>query len=95
MSESESSYSFDVKEIFVRIMKYFVEGLVVAAVAFLMPGKKLAATEIVMIGLVAAATFALLDLFAPSIGASARVGAGFGVGANLVGFPSMAQGVRL
>jgi hypothetical protein len=44
-------------------------------------------TEVLLISLVAAATFAVLDLFAPSIGSSVRTGAGFGIGANLVGFP--------
>ena len=39
-------------------------------------------------GLVAAATFSLLDLFAPSVSGSARQGAGFGVGAGLVGWPA-------
>ena len=41
--------------------------------------------------LVAAATFAVLDLFAPnsSVASAARQGAGFGIGANLVGFPRM------
>ena len=44
--------------------------------------------NILVISLTAAATFAILDMFTPSIGGSARMGAGFGVGANLVGFPS-------
>ena len=43
--------------------------------------------EIVIIGLMAAATFSVLDVFVPSIAGSARGGAGFGIGANLVGFP--------
>jgi hypothetical protein len=33
------------------------------------------------------AVFAILDIYAPSVGSSARTGAGFGIGANLVGFP--------
>jgi len=33
------------------------------------------------------ATFALLDVYAPSVGSSARTCAGFGIGAPLVGFP--------
>ena len=45
--------------------------------------------DVVCIGLVAAATFSLLDLAAPSVSSSARTGAGLGVGANLVGFPHM------
>jgi len=41
-----------------------------------------------MIALVALSTFAVLDIYAPSVGASARTGAGFGIGAGLVGFPA-------
>jgi hypothetical protein len=43
--------------------------------------------EIALIALTAAATFAVLDTYLPSIAVSARSGAGFGIGANLVGFP--------
>jgi hypothetical protein len=85
--QSAENYSFDGREILVRLLKYLVEGLVVAAAAYLLPGRKVDAMEVVMIGLIAAATFSLLDLFAPSISSAARTGAGFGVGANLVGFP--------
>ena len=37
----------------------------------------------------AAATFSILDTYVPSMAVSARSGAGFGMGANLVGFPRM------
>ena len=40
--------------------------------------------EIVLIGLTAAATFAVLDMFTPFVGSSARQGAGFGIGYNMV-----------
>ena len=43
--------------------------------------------DVSSLGLVAAAVFAILDVVSPSIGASARTGAGLGLGANLVGFP--------
>jgi hypothetical protein len=33
--------------------------------------------------------FAVLDVLTPGIGVTARQGAGFGIGANLVGFPRM------
>ena len=46
--------------------------------------------EIAMIAVTAAATFALLDMYAPSIGNAARQGTGFGIGANLSGFPTLA-----
>ena len=40
---------------------------------------------VVIIGLMAALTFALLDIFSPSIGQSARGGVGLTVGAGLGG----------
>ena len=76
---------FDFVEIFLRIFKYFFEGIVIAIAAFFIPGKKMKFEEIMMIALVGAATFSLLDLFAPSVGSSARMGAGFGIGTSLVG----------
>ena len=80
-------YAFDVQEVFKRAVKYAVEGLFVAVAAFYVPKKKGSMEEVVTVGLVAAATFAVLDLAAPSVAVSARQGAGFGIGANLVGFP--------
>lgn len=77
-------------ELVKRAIKYLIEGLMVAIVAFVVPRKALQLEEIVVIGLMAAATFSILDTFIPSMGASARTGAGFGIGANLVGFPRFA-----
>tara|TARA_B100001778_G_C18523005_1_gene599809 strand:- start:841 stop:1095 length:255 start_codon:yes stop_codon:yes gene_type:complete len=76
-------------ELVKRAIKYFIEGLMVAIVAFVIPPEKrsLKLEEVAIIGLMAAATFSILDTFIPSMGASARSGAGFGIGANLVGFP--------
>jgi hypothetical protein len=81
-------------EIGKRIVKYFLEGLMVALAAVIIPQRKngkiaLNWSEIIMIALVASATFALLDLYAPNIGSTARQGAGFGLGATLVGFPAV------
>ena len=74
-------------ELVKRAIKYLVEGIMVAIVAFVIPQKPLKLDEIAIISLMAAATFSILDTFVPSMGASARSGAGFGIGANLVGFP--------
>lgn len=74
-------------EILKRFFKYLAEGLMVAIAAYVFPKKKMKADEIIMIAAVASATFAILDMYAPSIGATARQGAGFGIGATLVGFP--------
>jgi hypothetical protein len=78
---------FDMREMINRIIKYFVEGLMVAFAAFAIPQRSLNLEEIAMIALTAAATFSILDTYIPSMGANARTGAGFGIGANLVGFP--------
>jgi hypothetical protein len=73
----------DVKELTVRILKYILEGAVVAIAAWLIPNKKPNVEEVLTLALVAAATFSILDLFLPSISASARMGVGLGIGASL------------
>jgi ABC-type Co2+ transport system permease subunit len=77
----------NVGELVKRIIKYLVEGLMVAIAAYAIPKRSLNVEEIVMIALTAAATFSILDTYIPSMGVSARTGAGFGLGANLVRFP--------
>lgn len=90
-AKQASAPGIDVSDLVSRLVKYGLEGLVVAIAAFWLPkfmgGKALPLSQIGMIGLVALATFAILDVYAPSVGASARTGAGFGIGAHLVGFP--------
>lgn len=71
-----------------NLFKYLIEGLVVALVAYYIPKKTTDIKSIITIGVVAALTFALLDYFAPAVGSSSRLGAGFGIGSNLVGFGS-------
>ena len=77
----------DLGELLIRAVKYIVEGLMVALAAFAIPKKNLQLDEIALIALTAAATFSILDTYLPSMGMNARSGAGFGIGANLVGFP--------
>jgi hypothetical protein len=84
----KTNMGVDMNDILARAVKYLLEGLAVAIVAYMIPGKVLKMSEIGMIALTALATFAILDIYAPSVGASARTGAGFGVGAGLVGFPA-------
>ena len=74
-------------ELFKRAVKYLIEGLLVAIAAYAIPQKALKLDEIALIALTAAATFSILDTYVPSMGVNARTGAGFGIGANLVGFP--------
>lgn len=75
-------------EVVNRVIKYLVEGLFVAVAAIFIPKRSLPVEDVLSLALVAAAVFAILDVVSPSIGMSARGGAGFGLGANLVGFPA-------
>ena len=67
-----------------NLVKYALEGLAVAVAAFYIPRKNMNLKDIALIALTAAATFAVLDMFSPFVSVSARQGAGFGVGYNLV-----------
>lgn len=80
----------DINEFVKRAIKYLVEGIMVAIAAFVIPQRKMKVEEVVIIALTAAATFSVLDVFVPSMAGSARGGAGFGIGANLVKFPAFA-----
>jgi hypothetical protein len=78
---------FNVSELIKRIIKYFVEGFMVAVAAYAIPKRSLNFEEIIMIALTAAATFSILDTYVPAMGVSARSGAGLGIGLNMVKFP--------
>jgi len=75
-------------EIVNRVIKYLIEGLVIAAAAIFIPKKALPLDEVATLAVLAAVVFAILDAVSPSVGVTARQGAGFGLGANLVGFPA-------
>ena len=75
----------DSNVILLIILKYLLEGTAVAIAANLIPRKKLSTAEILTIGLTAATTFLILDIYAPAVGGSARHGAGFGIGVNTIG----------
>lgn len=77
----------DMSDLFSKLVKYALEGIAVALAAYYFSGK-LKINEIGMISLTAMATFAVLDVYAPGISGGARQGAGFGIGAGLVGFPA-------
>jgi ABC-type Co2+ transport system permease subunit len=74
-----------VTELIKRAIKYLVEGLAVAICAIIIPKKALNVEEIIIIALTAAATFSILDVFIPSMGNSARGGAGFTLGSAVAG----------
>lgn len=76
---------FDFSELVKRAIKYIVEGIIVALAAYVIPKQSLKIEEVVVIALTAAATFSVLDVFIPSMGASARQGAGAGIGLGVIG----------
>ena len=78
---------FDFSELVKRALKYLIEGFMVAIAAYAIPKRSLNFDEVALIYLTAAATFSILDTYVPTMAVSARTGAGFGVGANMVGFP--------
>jgi ABC-type Co2+ transport system permease subunit len=78
---------FDLGELIKRIIKYLIEGLMVAIAAYAIPKRSLNLEEIAMIALTAAATFSILDTYVPAMGVSARSGTGLGIGLNLAHFP--------
>jgi hypothetical protein len=81
---------FDLGEVLRRMLKYFVEGVAVGVVAYYLAPKSKGKDNkeyVLLIAVTAAATFAILDMYTPSISSAARTGAGFGIGANLTGFP--------
>jgi hypothetical protein len=80
--------NLDTRELCKRVIKYVLEGLMVAFAALVLPQKTMKVEDVLGLALVAAATFAVLDMYAPNTAATARQGAGFGIGANLVGFPT-------
>jgi ABC-type Co2+ transport system permease subunit len=78
---------FDIAELIKRVIKYLVMGFMISLASFLVPKKTkvLDWEEIALIGLSAAATFAILDTYIPSVGVSTRNGLGFALGAGLLG----------
>jgi ABC-type Co2+ transport system permease subunit len=75
----------DLGEFVKKIIKYLLEGLIVAIAVYAIPKKTMNLEEITIIGLTAAATFAVLDIFLPSVGVSAKQGLGFAIGTGLSG----------
>ena len=78
---------FSGTELITRAIKYFLEGLAVAVAMVIIPRKVPNVEEIIVVATVAAVVFAILDLLSPSVGLTARQGAGYGHGAHLVKFP--------
>lgn len=98
---TNTNYNFnpmtnDYKSLLKRAVKYLVEGIVVAFVAYYFTKGKLNAKEIVLLGITAAFVFAILDTVSPTVSLGARLGAGFGIGQTMFGLsPALAAGATL
>ena len=76
----------DITEIVKRVIKYLIEGFVVAIVAYVLPKQSLNVEEIMLIALTAAATFSILDTYMPASYVQMKNGIGLGLGLQAVGF---------
>jgi len=74
----------DISHLVNLFIKYALEGISIAMVAFYIPNTKTNLNEVIQIGLVGALTFFILDIFSPEIGSGARVGSGFGIGKSVL-----------
>ena len=70
-----------------NLIKYIIEGIVVAIAAYLIPQRKTKITEVLIIGIFSAITFMILDLFAEDVGKASRFGSGYGIGYNIIQTP--------
>mgnify|MGYP000866014778 CR=1 FL=1 len=66
------------------IFRYLIQGFVVAIAGYYIPSKKPEWNELIMISLVAASTFAILEIYMPDAYLAARFGFGFATGSNLI-----------
>lgn len=87
MAPQPARFSINIADVIARLLKYVLEGLVVAIAAYTLPTYQISMPDVVQIAAISMATFSILDYFAPSMSQAARMGAGAGLGANLVGFP--------
>ena len=84
----QSKNGFQIAEVLKRIVKYLLEGVAIGIAAMIIPrvrGIILPWDTVLILALTASAVFAILDLWAPSVGSSARTGSGLGLGLQLVG----------
>jgi hypothetical protein len=78
--------TIDTRELCRRVVKYLLMGIIIAIVTVILPKQKLDLESVVAISLVSGATFAIIDTFIPTMSYPVQLGAGFGIGAGMVGF---------
>ena len=78
--------SFNSRELCKRVVKYVLMGLVIAICTLVLPKNKIDFEAVIALGLVSACVFAIVDTFVPTMSYPVQLGAGFGLGASMVGF---------
>jgi hypothetical protein len=76
------------------LLKIAAEGAVVAVAAYAIPNRAIRIKEILAIALTAMVTFAIVDMFAPSMASAARLGSGFAIGSRMIGGGSTQVGLE-
>jgi hypothetical protein len=76
--------NLNITEVIKRAIKYFLEAIAVILAARYIPKYKMDLPEILLIGAIAAISFAILDMYAPTVAQGARLGTGARIGWNLV-----------
>jgi len=76
--------SFNSRELCKRVIKYIIQGLVVGMAVLLINKNKPDFEAIIALSLISSATYAVVDLFAPSLTFPVNFGVGFGIGNSLV-----------
>jgi len=82
-----SAPSLDVSSIVMLLVKCALEAAAIVVGGHLLAGKPLKLNSVAMLVALLAAGLAVLDMYAPSVSSAVRMGAGFGLGAKIVGFP--------
>lgn len=71
-----------------NLILYLIEGIAVAIAAYVIPNRRTKLNEVVVISAIASLSFFILDVFSDSVGTGSRLGAGLGIGYNLVNVAS-------
>ena len=67
MDSTFLKFGFDSQEIFKRALKYIIISLVVAFATYNIPETPLTQQEVIMISITAACTFAIIDMYSPTV----------------------------
>ena len=65
--QNNEDVKFDMTDIIKKTFKYFIYGFIIGIACKYIPNNKLSNREIIMISIVASVSFAILDIYTPSI----------------------------